>query len=346
MPTDASGINWLLEHQYRGFGLPVITSSVSQDWTPFAILSRTSPAQRVGTLRRRITDAEVLSSFVRQRVRSTLSVSIGAGVERRDYSTDPSELLSSVDSGGVFRTANFPRITAATAYARYYTPPFAISPEDGFSLAITARERIKSAVNASGGPSTSLVSALSLFKSLDLPGYAHHVAAARISTGWADTRASSEFDVGGVSGGSYQIFPGYTIGEGRRTFPVRGFEPGTAQGIRAASGSFEYRAPLSLGQRTISTLPAFLQRTSITLFGDYGIAWCPSTLATRQVCADPRKETKTDLASVGGEIVINAGLLSWDSPTRLRLGLAKPIHNAVALNARSWTPYIVSGISF
>jgi hypothetical protein len=346
VPTDNSGINWSLEHQYRGLGLPVISSSVSQDWTPFAVLSRTSPITRVGTLRRRISDAEVLSSFVRQRVRSTLSFSIGAGIERRDYSTDPSPLLASIDSGGIFRAANFPLLTASAAYARYYSPPFAISPEDGFTVAVTARERLKSGFNASGGATTSLVGALSLFKSLDLPGYARHVAAIRASTGWADTRANGYFDVGGVSGGTYQIFPGYTIGEGRRTFPVRGFEPGSAAGIRAATASFEYRAPLSITQRTISTLPAFLQRASIALFGDYGIAWCPNTLATRQVCIDPRQEVKTDLASVGGELVISAGLLSWDSPTRFRLGIARPVHNGDVLGARAWTPYIASGISF
>lgn len=346
VPTDNSGINWSLEHQYRGFGLPVIASSISQDWTPFAVFSRTSPAARVGTLRRRITDAEVLSSFVRQRVRSTLSFSLGAGLERRDYSTDPSSLFASVDSGGIFRAANFPRLTAAAAYARYYTPPYAISPEDGFTVAITARERLKSAVNASGGASTSIVGALGLFKSLDLPGYAHHVAAIRVSTGWADTKSNSYFDVGGVSGGTYQIFPGYTIGEGRRTFPVRGFEPGTAQGVRAATGSFEYRVPFSLRQLSISTLPAFLQRSSISVFGDYGIAWCPNTLATRQVCVDPRQETKIDLGSVGGEFVINAGILSWDSPTRLRIGIAHTVHNGQQLGARSWTPYITTGISF
>jgi hypothetical protein len=346
VPTDNSGIDWSLEHEYRGLGLPVISSSISQDWTPFAVFSRSSPSARVGTLRRRITDAEVLSSFVRQRVRSTLSFSLGAGIERRDYSTDPAPLLASIDSGGIFRAANFPRLTAAAAYARYFTPPYAISPEDGFTAAITLRERLKSGANASGGASTSIVGALGLFKSLDLPGYSHHVAAFRASTGWADTRTNSYFDVGGVSGGTYQIFPGYTIGEGRRTFPVRGFEPGTAQGIRAATGSFEYRAPLSLSHLSLSTLPGFLQRSSISIFGDYGIAWCPNTLATRQVCIDPRQETKTDLASVGGEFVINAGILSWDSPTRLRIGIAHPVHNGDALGARHWTPYITTGISF
>jgi hypothetical protein len=99
-------------------------------------------------------------------------------------------------------------------------------------------------------------------------------------------------------------------------------------------------------QRSVSTLPAFLQRSAITLFGDYGIAWCPSTLATRQVCVDPSQEVKTDLASVGGEISVGAGLLSWDTPTRLRLGLAVPVLNGAALGARSLTVYFTTGLSF
>jgi hypothetical protein len=344
IPTDASGINWAAEHQYRGFGQPVIATSVSQDWTPFPILN--SARTRLGTLRRRIVDVEMLSSFVRQRVRSSLSVSIGAGIDHRDYYRDPPSVRASQDTGTIFDPATFPRVSLSAAYARYYTPSFAISSEDGFSIAVTARERFRSAINATGGPSTSIVSSASLFKSLDLPGYSHHVVAARGSAGWADTRASSYFDVGGVSGGTYQLFPGYTVGEGRRTFPVRGIEPGSLKGIRAAAASVEYRAPLVLGRKSLSTLPTFLQRSSMTLFGDYGIAWCPSTLATRQVCVDPAQEQKTGAASVGGEFSVNAGLLSWDAATRLRFGVAVPVHNGAALGARSLTPYFTTGISF
>lgn len=346
IPTDNSGINWSAEYQYRGLGVPVLSSGVLREWTPTPVFDRGSPRRRVGTLRRRLTDTDLLATFIRQRVRSSLSFSVGAGLERREYFGDPPEILAAVDSGGIFRTADFPRITAAAAYARYYTPPFAISAEDGFSVAVTARERLRSAFNAAGGASTSIVSAVSLFKAFDLPGYAHHVIALRGAGGWADTRANSYFDVGGVSGGTYQVFPGYTLGEGRRTFPVRGFDAGTAQGIRAAAASMEYRAPLSLAQRSISTLPTFLQRSALTLFADYGIAWCPSSQATRQVCVDPSQEVKVDFASVGGELSVNAGLLSWDSATRLRFGVAVPVHNGAGLGARTWTPYFATGISF
>jgi hypothetical protein len=346
VPTDRSGVDWSLEHQYRGLGMPVLASSVGQSWTPFPVFDQSTPANRVGTLRRRITDAEFLASFVRQRVRSSLSFSLGAGLERRDYTGDPPSILAALDTGGIFEAANFPLLSASAAYARYFTPAFAISPEDGFSAAVTARERLKSGFNASAGPSTSVVGTLGLYKSLDLPGYAHHVLAVRGSGGWADSRANAYFDVGGVSGGTFQVFPGYTVGEGRRTFPVRGFDAGTVQGTRAATASVEYRAPLSMSQRSLSTLPTFLQRSALTLFGDYGVAWCPDSDPLRLVCVSPAQTARHDLASVGAELSANAGLLSWDTPTRLRLGLAIPVRNRMLFGANKVSAYFATGTSF
>ncbi|MEO5567183.1 MAG: hypothetical protein ABIR92_01740 [Gemmatimonadaceae bacterium] len=345
IPNDNSGLVAVFQHQYKGFGLPIVTTSVSQDWTRSPVVSRSSPSVRVGWIDRRIRDADVLSTYVRQRVRSSLTLSLGAGFERREYFGDPEPLLAQVDTGGIFRRADFPRMTLSSTYARYQQPAFAISPEDGFAVGVTARERFKSGFNASSGPSTSVVGTLSTFKSLDLPGYAHHVLAARVAGGWADTKTNANFEVGGLSGGTYQVFPGYTLGEGRRTFPVRGFPTATVFGVRALSASAEYRAPLSLTRRSLSILPVFLQRSALTLFGDYGVAWCPSTLATRQVCTTPSQEVKADMASVGGELSANVGLLSWDSPTRLRLGFALPVHNGAALGGSNRV-YFTTGVSF
>jgi hypothetical protein len=342
VPTDNSGIDWSVQHQYRGLGLPVISTNLSQGWTPQGV---DSAGTRLGRLNRRSNDGEMLASFLRQRVRSTLSFTTGVGIERIAYSATPAALQSRIDTISRFSTAAYPRVTTAMSYARYYTPAYSISAEDGFTAAVTARERFNSGVDDARGPSTSVVGALALFKALDLPGYAHHVLAVRGSAGWADTRANGYFEVGGASGGTYQVFPGYTVGEGRRTFPVRGFEPGAVRGIRAATGSIEYRAPLSLTQHGFSTLPVFLQRSSVTLFSDYGIAWCPSADAARQVCFDPSEEVKRRAASVGGELSINTGILSWDSPTRLRFGLAKPILNP-QLASRLWTAYFTTGVSF
>ena len=43
---------------------------------------------------------------------------------------------------------------------------------------------------------------------------------------------------------------------------------------------------------------------------------------------------------------LGAGLLSWDTPTRLRLGVALPVHNGATLGAKSLTAYFTTGLSF
>jgi outer membrane protein assembly factor BamA len=203
-------------------------------------------------------------------------------------------------------------------------------------------------VNATGGQSFSTVGTASLYKSLDLPGFAHHVIALRGAGGYADERAAGYFSVGGVSGSSFQIIPGYTLGEGRKTFPVRGFSAGTLNGTRAVTGSAEYRIPLFLTGGAPGPLPFFFDRSSITLFGDYGSAWCPNIAAGREVCnSNTTLQTRrVSIASVGGELNLNLGVLSWDTPYRFRLGVVSPQHNATFFGRQSVQVYIVSGISF
>src|SRR5690606_340549 len=65
-----------------------------------------------------------------------------------------------------------------------------------------------------------------------LPGFAHHVVVARVAGGWSDNGATTEFEVGGVSGGAVELIPGVVVGEGSRTFGVRGVPAGSARGIR------------------------------------------------------------------------------------------------------------------
>jgi hypothetical protein len=345
LASDNSGILAAGQYTYRGLGLPIVSLVASQDWSSFAtVYSTDSPAVLLGTVRRRIRDGELLVTYSRPRARHSFSASVGAGMERRDYVSLPDSLLARIASS--YPKGDFPRVTLSTSYANYQTPAFAISPEDGFTVAATARERLRSGFSARGGVSTSVVTALTAYKSLGLPGYAHHVLAVRGAAGWADTKTNGYFQVGGTSGGSYQVVPGYTVGEGRQTFPVRGFPPGVLRGIRAFSGSAEYRAPLSLTHRTLGTLPAFLQRSAVALFGDYGRAWCPGTVLDREICNDPDLEFRADVASVGAELSINAGVLSWDSPYRFRLGVAMPIQNGAALGARQFSVYFTSGISF
>jgi hypothetical protein len=349
-PTnDRGGITGSVVYQYSGFGLPIIQADAAQDWESLGGISdRTSQRNIIGELFRRTWTGDLTATFLRQRYRTALSFTGGAGIERRTHVTTPTNLLPQIDSSGAFGSLTFPSLVAAASFSNAQRPAFSISPEDGISLAATVRDRLRSGANATGTQSVSTVGTASLYKSLDLPGFAHHVIALRGAAGYADDRASGYFFVGGVSGSSFQIIPGYTLGEGRKTFPVRGFSAGTLAGTRAITGSAEYRIPLFLTGGAPGPLPFFLDRSSLTLFGDYGSAWCPNLAADREVCNSntPLLTRRVSIASAGAELNLNLGVLSWDTPYRFRLGVVTPQHNAAYFGRQSVQVYVVSGISF
>jgi len=62
---------------------------------------------------------------------------------------------------------------------------------------VTERDRLASGVTGTGGQSFSTVGSAAIYKSLDLPGFAHHVFALRGAGGFADDKASGYYSVGG-----------------------------------------------------------------------------------------------------------------------------------------------------
>ncbi|HEY6219594.1 MAG TPA: hypothetical protein VIV65_06030, partial [Gemmatimonadaceae bacterium] len=348
-PLREAGINAAAQYTYRGIGEPILTFSASQTWSTYAhIRPNANSPILLAELQRRVHDGSVLATFLRQRFRTAFSVSLGAGFERRSYVTVPDSFMRRIDSVGLYAPSTFPRLTIGSSFAAYRSPAMSISPEDGVTLAATARDRFASGFTGRGGQTMTVVGSTTAYKSLDLPGFAHHVLAVRGAVGWSDTRAPGYLEVGGVSGGTFEVIPGYTIGEGRQTFPVRGFLPASTYGTQAFSGSAEYRAPLSISHRTLGILPAFVNRTSLTLFGDYGVAWCPSSAPanSRQVCTDPALTERFAIASVGAELNLNAGVLSWDSPYRFRFGIVHPVLNGASSGAKAISVYLTSGLSF
>jgi hypothetical protein len=329
-------------YRYAGLRQPLIDVDASQDYDSEGELSNTS-GQGLGTLLERTRDASVGATFVRPRVRSAATVSLGAGVERRDFFTDPGELLARVDT--LFqRPYTFPRLFLGATYGNVQRPALSISQEDGVLLAATVRERWRTD-RTRGTRSTSAVGTVSAFKSLDLPGFAHHVLALRVAGGLADRRAGTSLEVGGTSGTVVDVFGGYTVGEGRRTFGVRGFPTASTYGTRAATASLEYRAPLVLAARGIGLLPFFFDRSSLTLFGDYGIAACASDPLYRSTCA-PSPQIGMPIASAGAEVLLSASILEWDAPQTLRFGLAAPVVGRERAGAKGVTPYLAFGLSF
>jgi hypothetical protein len=348
IPTDNSGLTGGLTYTYNGLGVPALELDASQDWTRLGVISeREPPFSIMGDVRERQREADVSATWTRQRYRSALAVTAAAGLERNDFLATPSDtLLPLVDTSGRYNSATIPTVTLAAAYATYSIPPFAISPEDGLSTAVTVQDQLKSGVTSMGPPTLSTVGTLSLYKALPLPGYSHSVFALHAAGGYADTRANGYFEVGGISGGTFQILPGIAIGGGAQTFGVRGFEPATLLGVEAFAGSAEYRMPLRLDATSVGILPFFLQRSSLTFFGDYGVAWCPSTAGDREVCTDQILQRRTGISSAGAELNVDAGLLSWDVPYRFRLGAALPLLNGQAAGLPRIVWYVTSGVSF
>ncbi len=348
-PTNKTGVTGFGNYEYSGLGNPVIDVDLTQDWDLLgAVFERNAERQVLGNLYRRTRTADVLATWLRPRYRTSMSFTVGAGLEQRTFTTTANVPLSSLDTTGAFTPPVFPNLVAAATFANTQRPAFSISPEDGVRLAVTGRDRFKSGPAGNEGSSYSVIGTASAYKSLAFPGFAHHVLALRGAAGWADERAAGYFGVGGVSGGTFQVIPGYTLGEGRVTFPVRGFEQSTLVGTRAFSGSVEYRAPLVMIGRAPGILPFFFDRTSLTLFSDYGTAWCPTVQIGREVCNTNSQflTSRLAIASAGAELNVNMGVLSWDAPYQFRLGIAAPTYNGALFGQPAVQVYLVSGLSF
>ena len=342
LSTSGEGAVGGLFYRYAGLRRPVIDAAVAQDWTSQGNIVDSSGAN-LGTLLKRTQDVVLAATFVRPRVRSYANVSAGLGMERRRFATDPAPARLRLDTS-FGRTYVYPRLFVGAAWINAQRPALSISPEDGVSLAFTARERLRTDA-ASRTASLSVVGTAAGYRSLDLPGFAHHVLALRLAGGFADRRAATALEVGGTSGTAVEIIPGYTVGEGRRTFGVRGFESASVYGTRAAAGSLEYRAPFVLGGRGLKLLPFFFDRSSLTAFADAGVAICASDPLYLSICSPAPRIGRT-IASVGAELGISAALLQWDAPQAIRVGVAAPVAGRDVTNARRASAYVAFGLSF
>ncbi|MFI5239441.1 MAG: hypothetical protein ACHQQP_06490, partial [Gemmatimonadales bacterium] len=263
-----SNVDASLSYVYNRWVNPMLSVSLDQSWSYSNI---TSAGVKVGDLERRSRFASVHATFARPRVRTYSAVTIGAEFEERDYGTNPGSLLPRLDP---FYDAShrYPTLVAAAVFSNTQRPTLSISPEDGFTATGSLRQRWEASSGASGRSAVVIGSA---YKSLDLPGFAHHVIAVRAAIGAADRRSPSEYSIGGVSGSSIEIVPGITFGSAARTFPVRGFAAGAETGINASSVSAEYRIPLVAPSRSLGLFPFFLDRASLALFSDAAHGSCP-----------------------------------------------------------------------
>jgi hypothetical protein len=335
MNTMNRNVDASLSYVYNRWTNPSLSAALEQSWSYSNI---TAVGQKIGDLERRSRFASIHATFARPRVRTYSAMTIGAELEERDYVSAPEPLLGRLDSF-YSQTHRYPTLVASASFSNVQSPTLSISPEDGVMISGSMRQRWEESTGAAG---RSAVVQGSAYKSLDLPGFAHHVIALRASYGTSDRRSPGQYDVGGVNGSSFEIVPGISFGSTARTFPVRGFPSGSETGIYASSMSAEYRLPLAAPSRSIGLFPFFLDRTSFAFFADAARASCPVT--AMPACA-PSSEDGPTLASVGGELNLDSAL-QFDVPYRFRLGLAHPVNGADYAGASTLSGYVTLGLAF
>ena len=343
LPTNGIFPQASFNYRYAGLRRPFIDVSLLQDYTLEGNVASGPGGASIGQLLRKVQFGSLATTFTRPRVRSYTALSLGAGLEHRSFVTDPGTVLAAITDSAYQRDYTFPSASVSGQWSSLQRPSLSISAEDGVALALTARARTRAGAFQSAF-STSFVGTAAGYKSLDLPGFAHHVLAARVAGGIADSRASSSFAIGGTSGSSIQLVPGYSVGEGRRTFGVRGFPTGTVFGTGALGATVEYRAPLSLGGRGIGSLPFFFDRASVTAFSDAAVATCHEARLYTTACSATPFIGRT-LASSGAELVLSAAVLDWDSPQGIRVGFAVPTAGRDLVKS-SIAAYLAYGLSF
>lgn len=327
-------------YRYAGLGVPYVDLGVRQSWDRGKVFAA-GVAEPVGRLDRRDRIASARLTFVRPRFRTLGQVSVGADLELRDYRTSPDSIFRRLPARFQV-TTTYPALSASGSWANTQRPTLSISREDGVQLNGFMRQQWRQ--GTSGLSTRTFIGTAAVFKSLDFPGFAHHVLAGRIAGGFADERAISALTAGGISGSSVQVVSGYDVGDSPRTFGVRGYPASAQRGIRALSGTLEYRFPIAAPGRGIGWLPLFLDRVSGDVFGDAGRAYCPAAaLATAEACGS-RDVGNPWMGSVGAELNLDTGL-SRDYPFRFRLGFAQPVA-ADRLGNKNPAFYLTAGSSF
>ena len=306
-------------YRYAGLGVPVANLSFSQEWDgTFRVVNDSAKALGNVARRRRFLTAGVTA--VVPRVRWSVSGTLGAQYEMRDFTAPADSILGPTNS--LLRTGTrYPTVFFSNSVSTARLALRGVTIEEGFTLSHATQYRWREGQSNSGSWRT-VVSGRA-YAPRSLPGYARHVLAARAVVGAADVRTQTEFSVGGTSGVLSELLPGVQVGDPARSFPVRGVAPGVQRGSRAIGGTVEYRAPLVMFRRLPSPLMLYGDRVSVALFSDAARAWCPGSLRTNTVVCLPNGVRDGIIASAGAELVVDVAV-QYDVPFRLRVGAAAP----------------------
>ncbi len=315
-------------YAFAGLGNPVLALEASRIWENTGGVLFVDTARADTLFRSAVASEDALALFatlVRRRWRSTGTLSLGVeGVRvRREILNPPVPNARHPDERD-----DLYGVLGRVSYANYIVPPYAISREDGISISLAGRLRREDVgfrgIDRGYNEVTGVGAA---YKSLPLPGFAHHVLAVRGSGLVRTGDGASTSSIGGASGGTLGAL-GLAIGGPARLLPVRGFERGTRYGTTAWTASAEYRLPIALVGRRPMFSPLFIDRLSASLFVDAGDAWCTGRAASRLLICTPdfggASQPRPPLIGAGGELVVDA-VLSWIAGGRFRLGAGFPV---------------------
>ncbi|MFN0097600.1 MAG: hypothetical protein ACKVS7_02920 [Gemmatimonadaceae bacterium] len=308
-------------YRWAGLGNPVIEVTGENEWAHGAVFNSTTGA-RIAVLAQQTSTGTAQAIFVRPRVRQTVFASLGGEFARTDYRTYPRVALPGLTNTAFQKKIYTGAARVSVGFSTLQRPSRAFSGEDGVNGTLTLRRRWGTGVFFED--INEVIGTTSAVKSLPWGGHARHLLALRAAaaiTGHATTNALS---AGGVNGSSLELLPGVSVGSSARTFGVRGFDPSSQLGVRAASASAEYRAPLFLVDRGYRFLPVFLQRASLVGFTDAGAAWCTRSVLSSFICP-PTLPRQNWLGSVGAELNLD-GSLQYDTIYRFRFGVAHATH--------------------
>lgn len=325
-------------YSYAGFGNPVFTAGMNQDWVHGLIGN--AAGQVVGVLAERTQTFSGTLLFQRPRARLTTYAIVGGEFTNVMYRAFPSFLLIALRDPSLLEMAWEPTALLSVGLSSMQRPGLSVSVEDGVALQLTGRYRGDAGRSKAEVPE--LIATANVAKSLPLPGFARHVVALRVAGGYSGDSTRTHFSVGGVSGSTLDLFPGLSVGDPQRTFFVRGLAPAALRGSRAAAASAEYRAPLTRVGRGVGLVPASVQKLSLVGFLDAGAAWCGAAVPDR-ICANG-DTTPTWISTTGAELVFDTAL-QYDVLYRMRVGVARPVRGA-APPPRGATVFVSFGSSF
>jgi hypothetical protein len=159
------------------------------------------------------------------------------------------------------------------------------------------------------------------------------VLAAELSAGRTGGPNAERLEIGGESGDFLETIPGLAFGGGRRAFAMRGYPRGGAF-TRAFTGVVELRVPLALVSRGLRRMPLFLDKISVSGYGEIGGGWLEGE--------DP---DLVSLRDIGAEVVLDGGLIQ-DYPLRVRAGAAVPLTGGLGVSANQVRWYLALGAAF